>query len=353
MRLDASGNLGLGVSSPSYKIDVKATAKTNGFDGINLLNSGATGSVFTLAQTGTSYTYGSIGSNQSWLYSAYGDLNITCDQYSGGGSGVIKFSGASGTERMRIASDGNVVVGGTDASYGKFSVRNGYIYVNEDGSNTQQIYIRSNITSGVAGIQVATNNPLAFYTNNTERMRIDSTGNVAIGTTTTSERLNIQTATGRASIFMASGGTNQGYISYFNDLQQLSFGNGTPTGTGVNGGQQVNIDASGNLLVGKTGTLDGTGVGLIFRGSIGNMTCTSDSATTAYNTYHLYNLNATNNGYRFYVNANGGISNYSGNNINLSDERTKHNIELSGSYIDKICAIPVKLFNYKIGRAHV
>jgi hypothetical protein len=61
----------------------------------------------------------------------------------------------------------------------------------------------------------------------------------------------------------------------------------------------------------------------------------------------LYNINATNNGYRFYVRANGGVSNYSGNNTNLSDERTKTNIELSGEYLDKICAIPVKLFNYK------
>ena len=64
-------------------------------------------------------------------------------------------------------------------------------------------------------------------------------------------------------------------------------------------------------------------------------------------TYSLYNTNATNNGYRFYVSANGGIFNYSGNNGNLSDERTKTNIEVAGSYLQKVCAIPVKLFNYK------
>ena len=67
----------------------------------------------------------------------------------------------------------------------------------------------------------------------------------------------------------------------------------------------------------------------------------------AENTYHLYNTNSTNTGYRFYVNINGGVYNFSSNNSNLSDIRVKTNIELSGDYLSKICAIPVKLFNYK------
>jgi hypothetical protein len=71
------------------------------------------------------------------------------------------------------------------------------------------------------------------------------------------------------------------------------------------------------------------------------------NTSTAPNTLLIYNQNATNNGNRFYVNINGGIYNYSGNNSNLSDERTKTNINLASNYLDKICAIPVKTFNYK------
>ena len=44
--------------------------------------------------------------------------------------------------------------------------------------------------------------------------------------------------------------------------------------------------------------------------------------------------------------SNGGIANYSANNVNLSDQREKTNIELASSYLDKICSIPVKTFNY-------
>jgi hypothetical protein len=50
---------------------------------------------------------------------------------------------------------------------------------------------------------------------------------------------------------------------------------------------------------------------------------------------------------RGYLASNGGLYNYSANNSNLSDERLKTEIELSESYLDKICAIPVKTFKYK------
>lgn len=79
-------------------------------------------------------------------------------------------------------------------------------------------------------------------------------GNVGIGTSSPEQKMDIRNSTGRVSIRLSSGATNQGFIGYFNDTQTLSFGNGNPTGTGVNGGQQVNIDASGNLLVGTTGS---------------------------------------------------------------------------------------------------
>jgi hypothetical protein len=45
--------------------------------------------------------------------------------------------------------------------------------------------------------------------------------------------------------------------------------------------------------------------------------------------------------------SNGGLANYSANNVNLSDERTKTDIQNAGSYLAKICAIPVRTFKYK------
>lgn len=49
---------------------------------------------------------------------------------------------------------------------------------------------------------------------------------------------------------------------------------------------------------------------------------------------------------RFVLRSNGGIANYQANDVNLSDEREKTNINLAKNYLKTICSIPVKTFNY-------
>jgi hypothetical protein len=124
----------------------------------------------------------------------------------------------------------------------------------------------------------------------------------------------------------------------------LGFTNGFATS------EKMRVDSSGNLLVGTTDANNSSGVGVKFVTSTvaeSYVSTVNNSASSSVNNYLIYNTNATNNGYRFYVNLNGGIYNYSGNNSNLSDERTKENIELASNYLNKICAIPIKTFNYK------
>ncbi len=49
---------------------------------------------------------------------------------------------------------------------------------------------------------------------------------------------------------------------------------------------------------------------------------------------------------RMSVRSNGGIANYSANDANLSDRREKTDFAPAKSYLDTICAIPVQTFNY-------
>jgi hypothetical protein len=94
---------------------------------------------------------------------------------------IIGFT-EGGVESMRINSDGNVLIGGTQ-SLAKLTVNNGIFAVDESGVGTKQVYIRSNYGAIGPAIQVSTNDPLLFVTNNTERMRIDTSGMLGLGIT--------------------------------------------------------------------------------------------------------------------------------------------------------------------------
>jgi hypothetical protein len=185
-----------------------------------------------------------------------------------------------------------------------------------------------------------------------ERMRIDSSGNVSINTTAVS-----YSAAGRGNLTLGGssgilafnlGGVDKGYLGHFDSSMQLWNSADSPLLFATNSAERMRITSGGDFLVGTTVADITSGVGYKYIASattpyIGIVVNTSGSISN----YHYFNTNATNNGYRFYVNVNGGISNYSANDVNLSDERTKTNIELASSYLAKICSIPVKTFNYK------
>ena len=88
-----------------------------------------------------------------------------------------------------------------------------------------------------------------------------------------------------------------------------------------------------------------------------NLNNTSGSSPNGLSVYYSSGVNSTGNPFLFCsdgasveratIRSNGGLANFSANNVNLSDIRTKKNIELAGDYLLKICAIPVKTFLYK------
>jgi len=90
------------------------------------------------------------------------------------------------------------------------------------------------------------------------------------------------------------------------------------------GATQLVKTANGDLLVGTSDVSQTAGVGtkLLSSATVPNISQVVNTAA-GMSTYHLYNTNATNNGYRFFVNVNGGISNFSASNANLSDRNAK------------------------------
>jgi len=134
----------------------------------------------------------------------------------------------AGTERMRIDSSGNVGIGTSPSS--ELHVKgSGEILRLETTATTGSNYINFNdadenkaflgLGSGADdsfSISLLSNASLKFATNSTERMRIDSSGNVGIGTTSPAAELHVVesgtgTGTGGITSETASGGGNAGY----------------------------------------------------------------------------------------------------------------------------------------------
>jgi hypothetical protein len=126
----------------------------------------------------------------------------------------------------------------------------------------------------------------------------------------------------------------------------------------------VTMLSSGNLLVGTTSTVNPGGVtgtssfkttsSSKWAGAFENSASSSPwGVGVAYTgaapngTSNAFFYGTDTGGDRFFMRSNGGLANYSANNANLSDERTKTDIQNAGGYLAKICAIPVRTFKYK------
>ena len=102
----------------------------------------------------------------------------------GTANGVLYLNGSkAATSGSALTFDGgNFGIGaGLTGGYGVLQVRGGFAYINEDGANTHQLYLRSGYGGSYPAIQVGGTDPLLFVTNSAEGMRLNTTG-LGIGT---------------------------------------------------------------------------------------------------------------------------------------------------------------------------
>jgi len=351
--IDTSGNLGLGVTPSAQYSTVKAM-QIGALGATVITGNTSAGGTSSFGQnwyvdpTTANFFYAAATSQPASRYSQYAGQHQWFNAAAGTAGNAITF-----TQAMTLDASGNLGVGSTSpniAGVNKAITLNttngtaGAIYeIAINGTN--YAYLFSNASNTV--LSSVQNLPLLFNTNNTERARIDSSGNLGVGVTSMSQRL---VAGGSANTRIQVDGSSTGGI-YFT---QSGSNAGTISGStsammfyAPGASESMRLDNSGNLLVGTTSATTGNGgfrVRVNTNGNSGYTNVQSENPTTSsiFSTWDVYASSA----YRFYVTYNGGVNNYQANDTNLSDRREKTNFAPAGDYLSKICSIPVQTFNY-------
>jgi hypothetical protein len=298
MRIDNSGNVGIGTDSPAYNLHV------SGSEGILRLSS---------TSSGTNFDIGSGSAGQTFLFQR--------------ANSYMHF-GTNNTERMRIDSSGNVIIGDTSNNGRKFRVKgsgdlvelvstnagaggaqldlkhesasaaNGDLVgiinfsgLDSGGINTQYASIQgvaSDISAETGELRLGVRENGSSY--NADAVVIDSSGNVGIGTSSPATKLDFGITTNDTQIVnlrknsnsIAGLGVNSEYgvrIAGPSDAAApVSFGE-ISISDGTTFSESMRIDSSGNLLVSKTSVNSGV-VGVEAKAN-GTLVATVDGDTVS------------------------------------------------------------------------
>ena len=336
MRIDSSGRLLIGTTTKGISNGDDLTIATSGHTGLTIRSG-------TSSQGNIFFSDGTSGTDE---YKGYLQYEHTTN--------ALLF-GTDATERMRIDAGGGLQLGTSTATASKLTIY---------GSDAASIFQGSNTGTGAGNGFITGNNGdvnafvwnyengfMQFATNNTERMRIDSNGQLLIGTTQSSAYGNRQLAVGDASdssafveirtsstgvghlLFSRTAGANsgnyQGYIAYNQSSDAMSFHTG-------GGNQRAKIASDGVTDFSSTS-------------HVINATTSQAAGGSSHYCYRGHHSSGT---ISFNVWSNGDVQNTNNSYSSISDVKLKENIVDANSQWSDIKALKIRNYNFKAETKH-
>jgi hypothetical protein len=241
-KIDSSGRVGIGTSSPASKLHVSST------DSVSITQTHTDGNTVSFKQSGTGGDVEWRNGNGEALIMTGSQTRMTVDSSGNVGIGT---SNPAALLHLESASAPTLKIDDSDSVLA--------LELAQDGADGSMLLG----SAGVLTIGVTNNSSsdtVAFQTKSTERMRIDSSGRLALGTTTAGAKFHAVDGGAVTGILESTGAL--GSILSFKDSNTASLtaaaigclGNEMAifTGSSAQGVERVRVDVDGNVGIGTS-----------------------------------------------------------------------------------------------------